>query len=243
MKKLSADFDKKGMQKSRKHFGSHTADAADEEKMAAMFNQQQNNREVPESPRNAKPMSVKIFSRVRKLMPWESTKISVKRLNDRALQNKSGRTTNQYSFAHVFDMKATNDAIFEKTCKPLVKRVLEGYNAVLIAYGQTGSGKTHTLIGKPEQNVIGILIMVLSHLLQTKTVKKVELSAIEAYGTHVSRIELYDLFNEKNGNPMDWSKKEGSASFDPTQGIKKELKNIHDCGKRINVTCCSFVLF
>ena len=83
-----------------------------------------------ESQRNAKPMSVKSFSRVRKLMPWESTKISAKRLNDRALQNKSGPTTNQYSFAHA--------TIFEKTCKPSVKHVLKGYNAVLIVYGQRG---------------------------------------------------------------------------------------------------------
>ena len=218
---------------SPRHVVSKSANDVTEEKMMVQGS--------PESPRGNVPMSVKIFSRIRKLMPWESKKVSVKRLNSTSIQNKTERATNQYAFAHVFGMKKTNEHVYEKACKPLVKRVLEGYNAVLIAYGQTGSGKTHTLVGKPDQNVTGILLMALSHFLTESSVSSVELSAIEAYGTHVSRIQLYDLFKDVNGDSLNWGQKEGSASFNPTEAIAHKIKSLRDCQKRIDV--CLFFFF
>ncbi|ETO26088.1 hypothetical protein RFI_11050, partial [Reticulomyxa filosa] len=128
--------------------------------------------------------AVQIYARLRMLMPWEPKKISVKVLDDNVVQNKTDKTTNEYSFQHVFNMSKTNEDLFRTMCKPLIRRVLEGYNAVLIAYGQTGSGKTHTLLGKLEQNVKGVLPLSLEALLEAPSVKSIELSGIEAYGTH-----------------------------------------------------------
>lgn len=33
--------------------------------------------------------------------------------------------------------------------QPLVRSVLDGYNACIFAYGQTGSGKTYTMVIQP----------------------------------------------------------------------------------------------
>ncbi|KEP64063.1 UNVERIFIED_CONTAM: kinesin motor domain-containing protein [Hammondia hammondi] len=41
----------------------------------------------------------------------------------------------------------SQEAVFERTAKPLCDAILDGFNATLLAYGQTGSGKTYTIVG------------------------------------------------------------------------------------------------
>ena len=50
-----------------------------------------------------------------------------------------------FTFNHVYDLDAPQEAIFDSCVKPLVESVLSGFNATVFAYGQTGSGKTHTM--------------------------------------------------------------------------------------------------
>eukprot|EP01035_Chromulina_nebulosa_P017350 gene17350-22897_t len=54
---------------------------------------------------------------------------------------------NNFSFDKVFGFESTQQEVFEETAVPLVKDVLNGYNATIFAYGQTGTGKTHTMEG------------------------------------------------------------------------------------------------
>lgn len=53
----------------------------------------------------------------------------------------------KYTFDTVLGEAATQREVFEATSKPLVREVLEGYNATVFAYGATGCGKTHTITG------------------------------------------------------------------------------------------------
>jgi hypothetical protein len=53
-----------------------------------------------------------------------------------------------FTFDRVFDTESTQAEIFEKTAKPLIADVLQGYNATIFTYGQSGSGKTHTMYGE-----------------------------------------------------------------------------------------------
>jgi kinesin family protein 18/19 len=41
----------------------------------------------------------------------------------------------RYVFDHVFQMDTTQEEVFEKTAKPLLPGVLDGYNATVFAYG------------------------------------------------------------------------------------------------------------
>ncbi|CAF1717227.1 kinesin-like protein KIN-14E [Brassica napus] len=52
----------------------------------------------------------------------------------------------QHIYDRVFDMRATQDDVFEDT-KYLVQSAVDGYNVCIFAYGQTGSGKTFTIYG------------------------------------------------------------------------------------------------
>lgn len=47
----------------------------------------------------------------------------------------------RYVFDHVFDDRASQDVVYQKTTAELVKDVLNGYSAAVFAYGATGSGK------------------------------------------------------------------------------------------------------
>jgi hypothetical protein len=50
-----------------------------------------------------------------------------------------------HSFDHVFDERKTQGDIYATLVKPLIKHVVNGFNATVFAYGQTGSGKTYTM--------------------------------------------------------------------------------------------------
>lgn len=48
-------------------------------------------------------------------------------------------------FDGVFDEEATQEALFNHSCKPILDDVIRGNNASLFVYGQTGTGKTYTM--------------------------------------------------------------------------------------------------
>ena len=56
----------------------------------------------------------------------------------------------QYVFNATFGADSTQHDVYNKTTEPLIRSVLEGYNATVFAYGATGSGKTYTMVGTPE---------------------------------------------------------------------------------------------
>ena len=109
----------------------------------------------------------------------------------------------------------------------MISNVLKGFNAVLIAYGQTGSGKTFTMLGKPNLGVVGLLPMTLKEFVNTKTCHKLELSAVEAFGHHVAKIELYDLYLPHNQTPT-WAEKKGNTGQEMHKAIRKEVKNMDE---------------
>jgi len=163
--------------------------------------------------------SLKIYARVRKIMPWEPKKKAIKFTdkNIEASNSKSRHKAQSYEFSTVFGPSHNNRQCFENICEPMCKQVLDGFNAVLIAYGQTGSGKTHSLLGKPKRNVLGILPMVMEYFLKCENVT-VTLAAVEAFGHHVNKIELYDLFNE-NSQSKSWAEKWSKTSLEERETV------------------------
>jgi len=171
--------------------------------------------------------SARIYCRCRCVFPWEKQQKSVKINGTTVIQNKTNRRNNAYTFHHVFNEDTNNEDLFEKICTPLINNVVDGHNAVLIAYGQTGSGKTHSLVGKPEQNIQGLLPRTLHRLLEFPSVTKVELLACEAYGVHVARIEIFDLFSP-DAAPPDWNEKKGRGTFNIQKAQRRELTKPED---------------
>merc|ERR1719204_445203 len=169
--------------------------------------------------------NVKIFARVRNLMPWEPRKTSLQVCPGNKLRNKTPKTQNEYQFSKVFGIDINNTEIYETMCMPMIDNVLEGFNAVLIAYGQTGSGKTFTMLGKPKLGVKGLLPRTLEQFVNTDSVYKLELAAVEAFGHHVAKIELFDLYLPHNQVPV-WNDKKGDTGAEMHKAIRKEVTDI-----------------
>jgi hypothetical protein len=143
------------------------------------------------------------------------------------LRNRTAKTLNEYKFNRVFGIDVNNEEIYQVMVQPMIDNVLKGFNAVLIAYGQTGSGKTFTMLGKPNLGVVGLLPMTLKEFVDTKTCHKLELSAVEAFGHHVAKISLYDLYFPHNQTPV-WANKKGNTSQEMHKAIRKHVNNIDE---------------
>ena len=104
----------------------------------------------------------------------------------------------QYVFDATFGADSTQQEVYEKTTKNLVKSVLEGFHATVFAYGATGSGKTYTMVGTPEHP--GCMARALNELFHTMendsdVVFKVTMSYLEIYNENIR-----DLLNPSSGH-------------------------------------------
>jgi hypothetical protein len=179
-----------------------------------------------------KGTSIKIFARVRGLMPWEPKKVSLSVDGTTRVRNRTGKVITEYDFARVFKPDSTNEQVFKAIVMPMISNVLKGFNAVLIAYGQTGSGKTFSMLGKPRLGVVGLLPRMLAYIVDQPTVSKVELAAVEAFGHHVAKINLYDLFDPHN-QVRKWDEKKGDGSIDPRSATHVEIHDADDAHDKI----------
>ncbi|KAG8860509.1 kinesin-like protein Klp5 [Tulasnella sp. 330] len=101
----------------------------------------------------------------------------------------------RYTFDRVFDESARQIDVFEKTTKPLLDGLLDGFNATVFAYGATGCGKTHTISGTEADP--GIIYLTMAELFskieekQDDMMVEVSLSFLEIYNE-----EIRDLLSE-----------------------------------------------
>ena len=55
--------------------------------------------------------------------------------------------------------------IYNETARPIINKVLQGYNGTIFAYGQTGTGKTYTMAGaKTSPQLRGIIPNSFAHI-------------------------------------------------------------------------------
>ncbi|KAL5832412.1 hypothetical protein ACOSQ4_017766 [Xanthoceras sorbifolium] len=80
------------------------------------------------------------FGRLRPVVASESSDVVLK-IGDNKSKN--------YSFDKVFHPGSSQDEVFSEV-EPVIKSVLDGYNACIFAYGQTGTGKTFSMEGTPD---------------------------------------------------------------------------------------------
>ncbi|KAG6334382.1 hypothetical protein ID866_4703 [Astraeus odoratus] len=70
----------------------------------------------------------------------------------------------RFMFDRVFNSEARQDEVYSTTAKPLLNRLLDGYNATVFAYGATGCGKTHTISGTEMDP--GVIYLTMADLFQ-----------------------------------------------------------------------------
>jgi kinesin family protein C2/C3 len=98
----------------------------------------------------------------------------------------------QFSFDRSYPTSATQEAVYADV-EPLVRSVVDGFNACVMAYGQTGSGKTYTMQGTDEHpgvipRAVNTLFGVLAEGAAGGVSAEVRMSMLEIYQN-----EVYDL--------------------------------------------------
>lgn len=116
---------------------------------------------------------------------------------------KYGEKENRFAFDCVMRQGCRQQDVFERTARPLLFKVLQGYNGCLFAYGQTGSGKTWTMQGEGQGENAGVIPQLCNELFQeieTRSAEKtitVLCSVLEIYNER-----LKDLTTEKGSEDL-----------------------------------------
>uniref|UniRef100_H2S2Z6 Kinesin motor domain-containing protein n=1 Tax=Takifugu rubripes TaxID=31033 RepID=H2S2Z6_TAKRU len=126
-----------------------------------------------------------------------------------------------FTFDHAFGPSASQDEVYRACIQPMVRSLLDGYNATVFCYGETGSGKTYTISGGGQDDEGGIIEHVARDVFGYLD-EKLKSNEIDVATVHMSYLELYmeevrDLLdlptNQKglnvrddiNGNTADFS--------------------------------------
>jgi len=97
----------------------------------------------------------------------------------------------QFAFDCVMQEDVLQQDVFDRTGRPLLHKVLEGYNGCLFAYGQTGSGKTFTMHGEgtgEQEGVVPRLCHELFRQVEMRSATKnitVSMSVVEIYNERI----------------------------------------------------------
>ncbi|XP_010480095.1 PREDICTED: kinesin-like protein KIN-14F [Camelina sativa] len=92
--------------------------------------------------------NIRVFCRVRPLGASDKRKPPVASDTRNVIIKLTETKRKTYNFDRVFQPDSSQDDVFLEI-EPVIKSVIDGYNACIFAYGQTGTGKTYTMEGLP----------------------------------------------------------------------------------------------
>ncbi|EOA36050.1 hypothetical protein CARUB_v10008287mg [Capsella rubella] len=92
--------------------------------------------------------NIRVFCRVKPLGASEKRKPPVASDTRNVIIKLTETKRKTYNFDRVFQPDSSQDDVFLEI-EPVIKSVIDGYNACIFAYGQTGTGKTYTMEGIP----------------------------------------------------------------------------------------------
>ncbi|XP_018329518.1 kinesin-like protein KIF3A [Agrilus planipennis] len=133
---------------------------------------------------------------------------------------KPGESTNNkprtftFSFDYIFPETSSQMDVYRNVAKPIVDKVLEGYNGTLIAYGQTGTGKTFTMSGDDDPSMQGIIPNTFNHIFSkiSSTTEDI-IFAISVSYLEIYNEEVKDLLAGKNDKKLKMYENEDGAVY------------------------------
>ena len=98
-----------------------------------------------------------------------------------SLLDVNNRVQKDYSCEYIFDSSSSVFKIFEGTCAPYLRAVIEGVNIAILGFGTTGSGKTYNLEGDGADP--GIVNYFVKSIFESLDEKKYRLGATRTTGS------------------------------------------------------------
>ncbi|KIK65542.1 hypothetical protein GYMLUDRAFT_258281 [Collybiopsis luxurians FD-317 M1] len=101
----------------------------------------------------------------------------------------------RFMFDKVFNHESRQQDVYEATAQPLLKGVLDGFNATVFAYGATGCGKTHTISGTESDP--GVIYLAMADLFQRIEDRKDDyIAEVVVTFLEIYNEEIHDLLAE-----------------------------------------------
>lgn len=96
-----------------------------------------------------------------------------------------------FTFDFVFDEFSKQADIYNKLARPIVNKVIEGYNGTIFAYGQTGTGKTFTMEGiRSTPELRGIIPNSFAHIFGA-------IAKADSNTRFLVRVSYLEIYNEE----------------------------------------------
>lgn len=99
-------------------------------------------------PDNMNEVNIQVAVRIRPLLPQEllrhhSECVKVVPGSAQVIVNPD----RLFTFDYAFSPSASQEEVYRSCIQPMVRSLMDGYNATVFCYGETGSGKTYTVSG------------------------------------------------------------------------------------------------
>eukprot|EP00928_Gymnodinium_smaydae_P037785 TRINITY_DN26188_c0_g5_i1.p1 TRINITY_DN26188_c0_g5~~TRINITY_DN26188_c0_g5_i1.p1 ORF type:complete len:822 (+),score=102.78 TRINITY_DN26188_c0_g5_i1:69-2534(+) len=143
------------------------------------------------APTNAGPIAVDITEETHAIRVIADSTLLEQRLAAGASSGEVAAEAREFVFDGVFNLHATQDAVFSEVGAPVLEECFKGYNGTIFAYGQTGSGKTYSLLQKGnDDETIGLLprlaVALFNKAAEDPTkIFDVEVAAVQVYNEQV----------------------------------------------------------
>uniref|UniRef100_A0A1B6CIN5 Kinesin-like protein n=1 Tax=Clastoptera arizonana TaxID=38151 RepID=A0A1B6CIN5_9HEMI len=99
--------------------------------------------------------------------------------------------TKSFTFDVIFDTDSKQVDVYNETARPIVEKVLAGYNGTILAYGQTGTGKTFTMEGnRNEPELKGIIPNSFAHIFG-------HIAKANEDTKFLVRVQYFEIYNEE----------------------------------------------
>ncbi|OMJ90622.1 hypothetical protein SteCoe_7021 [Stentor coeruleus] len=120
----------------------------------------------------------------------------------------------KFCFDYVFPTTSKQNLVYEKSAKPIVEAVMQGFNGTVFAYGQTSSGKTYTMTGPDLEDPIsmGVIPRMVSTVFDM-------ISNSDPYIEYAVKVSYAEIYLEKIKDLLDISKTNLKVHEDKTRGV------------------------
>jgi kinesin family member 5 len=120
----------------------------------------------------------------------------------------------KFCFDYIFGVDSRQLDVYDKSAKPIVEAVMQGFNGTVFAYGQTSSGKTFTMTGLDIENpeLMGIIPRMITNVFD-------QISASETFIEYTVKVSYCEIYLEKIRDLLDISKNNLKVHEDKTRGV------------------------
>lgn len=136
----------------------------------------------------------------------------------------------RFTFDAVYDMKSSQNKVYENSVKTMVDHMIAGFNVTIFAYGQTGAGKTFTMEGNHVEH--GILQRAFQQIFQHAEKESRYKCIVQCSYLELYQGKIRDLLNGSSAKTLNMKCKPSLPCKGQRSVICRTIDEIEYCRKQ-----------